>query len=181
MEQINLEVIEKGYKINFNGIDEGYLAGEEKYCSALSKGKAKSILWERVKYDGWRLFNGEEVTFLNLPVIRDKEGDKYEFEGSLKTLHQVTCIQAERLRNERLDDILKDENIKFAYIKKGGYYRPNHCGYTDNRVRAGVYTKQDAVKEARHCKQVDIVVIDINEHNSLILKEIESLNSRILQ
>ena len=37
------------------------------------------------------------------------------------------------------------EGREYFIIKRGLYYRPDNCGYTDRPILAGLYTKEDAI------------------------------------
>ncbi len=80
-----------------------------------------------------------------------------------------------------LKQIAKNKKITHCYIRKGPYYRPNHSGYTDFQSKAGVYTKEEAIKSAERCKELTIVPIDNVEHNKMIVKEVEDLMSRYIK
>jgi hypothetical protein len=170
----------KAYQIDLNRLDEGYLS-DTIMCYANNVNEAKKKLLQEVMYDNWRLkYTDEELTYLNIPVIRRKSDDKILFEGKPVTEIEMNRILYKRERNLLLENILNDVNIKYCYIKKGSYYRPNSCGYTDFKHRAGVYTKEDAVKSGKSCEELTIIPIDILEHNKMIEKEISELSSRLL-
>jgi len=82
-----------------------------------------------------------------------------------------------------LDEILKDESIKFCYIYKttGGYYRPNSCGYTGRLEDAGVYEKAEAVQDAKSCEHLRIIPIDVEKHNAHIQKRMKKLAMNKIQ
>jgi len=80
-----------------------------------------------------------------------------------------------------LNKIEKSKKITHCYIlKNGSYYRPNSCGYTEVTSRAGIYTKEDAVKRARASQELFLIPIDNAEHNKMILEEIQELSSRVI-
>jgi hypothetical protein len=174
-----MELVEKAYELNLDKISEGFL-----YSKVISYGKtpgmAKKDILQKMQYEDLKLTNGEEVTFLNMPIRRLKSCDKYNINGKIKTLlvHEEETKAEERLT--MLDKMLVDYKNGHAYIRKGSYYRPNSCGYTEFRIRAGVYTIEEAVSEAKSCDEITVVPINIKEHNELINKEIEELKSRIL-
>jgi hypothetical protein len=169
---------QKAYEINFSKIDEGYLYSET-ICYAETIGQAKSILLKEIDLAKLK-HSDEDISYLNIPVIRCKKADKFEFEGEDICLWRIEVILSERERKAKLDLLLNDDSLKFCYIKKGGYYRPNSCGYTDFRHRAGVYTKEEAVSHAKSCSDLTLIPIDIEEHNLMIQKEIDDLTTRVL-
>ena len=55
-----------------------------------SQGKAKVELMKMVEHSGFsNLVDGDEITFLNLPVRRCKRMDLFEFEGKELTMSEI--------------------------------------------------------------------------------------------
>jgi hypothetical protein len=79
-----------------------------------------------------------------------------------------------------LEKILINDSFSHCYIKKGGYYRPHSSGYTDFRHRAGIFTKEEAVKSAKSCRDLTIIPINAIEHNKMINDEIDDLKTRLI-
>jgi hypothetical protein len=178
---MKLPVIKKGYSINLDKIDVGYLYAEIA-TTAESIGKAKSQLMANPEIYGMTLKQAdEEVNYLNIPVIRCKEADIVLFEGKETKRYKISEILMERERIAKLDEILNNPEIKYCYIRKGSYYRPNSSGYTDMRYRAGVYLKKDAYNSALSCRDLTIIPIDIEEHNKMIQDEINELSTRLFK
>lgn len=176
------KLLEKAYEIDFSQIEEGYLYCE-RVCYAENRNQAKSKLLSGIRKDYETLISkktDKEVDYLTIPVIRCKEGDKYDFEGQSLTIRRIEEILSERERIKALDEILSDETIEFCYIKKGSYYRPNSCGYTDHKIFAGVYPKKEAISHARGVREIKIIPINIDEHNLMIENEINDLRSRLI-
>ena len=171
----------KAYQIDLDRLNEGYLS-DTIMCYANNINEAKSKLLKRIEGDGWQLrYTDNEITYLNIPVIRRKSDDKIMFEGMTVTKTEMNRILHKRERLLLLDNILNDANIKYCYIKKGcWYYRPYSCGYTELRHKAGVYTKEEAVNDAKRCEELKVIPIDISEHNKMIENEISELKSIIL-
>lgn len=170
----------KAYQIDLSKIEEGFLY-DTIMCYADNANQAKQILLRENRYENLILSkSNEEVNYLTIPVIRRKSDDKIIFEGQAVTEIEKNRILYKRERDLLLENILNDANIKYCYIKKGSYYRPNSCGYTDFKHRAGVYTKQEAVQSAKSCNELTIIPIDILEHNEMINIEISCLSSRLL-
>ncbi len=81
----------------------------------------------------------------------------------------------------QLTRLTKSKTVTHCYIVKGNcYYRANASGYTDEVSKAGVYTKEEAISHAEHCKELYLVPIDIREHNRIIVKEINELIQKII-
>jgi len=173
------KLLRKAYEVDLGRIEEGFLWGEV-ITHAETRGKAKLDLLSEIEGANHQ-FSGEEITYLNIPVIRCKSSDYFSFEGEEKTLRQIEEKLYERKRIEELNLILDDETIKYCYIiKRGEYYRPNSCGYTSFKHRAGVYTKKEAVNSSKSCGDLRIEPIDIEEHNKMIERESRELKEKIL-
>mgnify|MGYP003635187848 CR=1 FL=1 len=168
-------IVKKAWQIDLSRVYEGYLHSSDiKYAETRGKAKAQYCL-----YDYW-VDKHDTYTYLNLPVIRCKEADKYEFEGEYKTKWQIEEIAQKRKKVVKLENMLEDKSITHCYIKKGGYYRPGGAGYTDFRTRAGVFTIQEGVSSAKSCGELYIIPIVVEEHNKIILEEIKDLKTRLI-
>lgn len=175
-----LKIVEKAYKINHEKINEGYYL-QDLTVYADNINKAKSKLLEKIKYDDYVLrFSGELVTYLNIPVIRDPESDKIEFEGGGFTKYQIKLMKERTERLEKLNNILLDDTIKYCYIYKGGYYMSNWCGYTDFKDKAGVYSKEEAIEHSKNHQSIRVIPINIETHNAMINERINDLKSRLI-
>jgi|ERR1035437_1430430 hypothetical protein len=169
------------YELNRDKLSYGFEA-DVIFVYAKNINEAKTKLLDKVKYDGWILNQGgEELTYLNIPVRRIKKYDLFEFEDKYLSQNKIGEILKNRERNDKLDAIINDSEIKYCYIRKGAYYRPCGAGYTDFVSRAGVFTKEEAVSEAKSCQDLYIVPINIEEHNKMIETEIQDLQTRILK
>ena len=175
---MSYKLLKKVYQVDCSQIDEGYLY-DQKVSYAETRGKAKTELLKEI--EGAKIQHTlEDVTYLNIPIERYKRLDLLDFNGKEMTIGEIENHLAEEKREQKLEEILNNESIKYCYIVKSGYYRPNRCGYTDYKHRAGVYTKEEAVLEAKSCGAVRVEVIDIEEHNKRIQDEIQDLKSRII-
>jgi len=174
------KLTQKAYGINWDKIEEGdYYRGNIGHVWAENRNKAKSMLLSEIS--DYRLrFSTEEITYLNAPVVRYKKCDKYEYKGKELTIYEIEDLERETERNLKLQSIIDDDNIAYCYIRKGSYYRPNSCGYTDRIDRAGVYTKEEAVSSAKSCKELTIIPIVIEDHNKMIQYEIDEFKERLL-
>jgi hypothetical protein len=170
----------KAWGINLDKIDEAYFRNDEIVYSE-SRGKAKSMLIRKVHCEGFKTkYTREDLTFLNISVVRKKAYDLIEFEGNKITSYNIESIIKERERNKKLDDVLNDSSITHCYILKGNYYRPNYCGYTDFKHRAGVYSKADAIYHVRSVSSCWVEPINNEEHNKMINQEINELQKRLI-
>lgn len=176
----NNTIVEKAYEIVLDKLDEGFLS-DSIVCHAESLNKARKELLKKVEYDNWRLrYTGEELTYLNIPVRRKKSSDKVMFEGEVVLRYKIEGLKEERQRLQKLDELKNNPNVKYCYIKKGSYYRPNSCGYTSLRYEAGVYNKEEAIQHAKSVREISLEVVNIEEHNKMIKQKIEELQTRIL-
>lgn len=175
------QISQKAYKIDLTKIDLGF-EWAEVITHATTRGKAKAILFDEVRYDGMILkLTDAEVTFLTLPVIRSKENDLYQYGGKELTLGQIEMEKANQKRHAELDALIADKHVRYCYIKKrGSYYRPNYNGYTEFQTFAGVYNCEDAVKHARNVHEITVVPVNEKKHNKLISKRIADLKSRMI-
>ena len=175
------ELSQKAYEIDFRKIEEGYLYSPM-ITYAKTRNKAKSQLLNDAYCENVCLTGSDdEVTYITIPVVRCKESDKYHFEEKEMTLYDIEKELKERSRLSEFDRILKDKGISHCYIRKGNYYRPNSCGYTDFKHRAGTYTKEEAVSHAKSCRDIDLEIIDIVNHNNMINEEIDNLKTRLIK
>lgn len=177
-------LIEKAWKIYADDLDEPWHVPNEVFYGR-TRGKAKVQAWAAIAYDGFKNTMGEEITFLNLKLSRCKKMDRYQVGQEVLTLAEIEYRKRKKEWDEKLDAMINATPEGKAYImRKGYFYRPNNCGYTEKRTHAGVYSIQEAVQEAKGCSlhdYMDVILIDINEHNQRINKEIESLQSRLIK
>lgn len=171
----------KGYKIDLNKISEGYLYSPV-FCVAESINKAKSELVKKAKYESMTIIPGhKDITYTNIPVVRYPEADLKYFEGMFISNNEIDEILKKRKREAYFQSIIDDPNITHCYIRKhGSYYLPKACGYTQRLAFAGVYEKSDAVSHGRGCDDLQIIAINADEHNEMIIEEIETLRSRLI-
>lgn len=173
-------IVSKAYEIDLDKLDEGYLS-DSIICYAENSNKAKTKLLKQIRYDDWKLkYSSEELNYLNIPVKRKKSSDKVIFEGKEVLRCSIDELISERERVAKLDEISNNPNIKYCYIIKGSYYRPNSCGYTSLRFEAGVYPKDEAVSHAKSVRVIRLEWVDIEEHNKMINQKIAELQGRLL-
>jgi len=179
----DFKVIERGYSLDLSRIDEGYELSPYS-CHAPSKNKAKSIILKMINKDYLDLkhsYTREWITYLNIPVERDKSFDLVEFDGKHIDRSQAKYLQLKKERTAYLDDILANTDITHCYIlKHNQYYGDNYCGYTDRQVLAGVYPKADAISEAKRCDELRVRPIEIDSHNALINHFIEKIKKHLI-
>ena len=124
--------------------------------------------------------NTFKLSYLNIPVKRKKLSDKVIFEGKEVLRCSIDKLINERERVSKLDEIENNPSIKYCYIIKGSYYRPDWCGYTSLKFEAGVYPKNEAVRHAKSVREIRLECVDIEEHNKMINQKISELHGRLL-
>ena len=177
------QLVEKAWQIDLRRINQGF-----RYSAAITyadtKNLAKMQLLKKHGDDMDLLFHygRSGLTYLTIPVIRCKDADKYNFGGEIMTIPQMAEKQKEKDRIAALDLMLADKEIVYCYIiKHGKYYLPNSCGYTEQRTKAGVYPKKEAIDHARSVRELTAVPISIPEHNTMIQEAIDDLQTRLLK
>ncbi|BBI90525.1 hypothetical protein HYO65_gp133 [Tenacibaculum phage PTm1] len=186
--KLELELVSKCWELNLDKILHGdhYNIGDFTVHTDVkneNRNDAKTKIMKDIHWlCGLNLNDNDEteVTYLNIPIKRCKVGDKFLFEGEPKSKYQIEEILKERKRIDELKKFAEDNKGKFCYIQKYDYYKPNRSGYTQYRTKAGVYEVADAVDSAIKCRDLSLVLIDIDEHNKNILEEIEDLKTRLL-
>lgn len=173
----------KAWKIDTSNFAEPWFAPDDIWY-AETRGKAKKIIFDTIRHDGYQDSKFNEITFLSLNVVRAKHADKYLVNGEVKKLDRIEYDEKVEERNKKLDKLLCENPNGYAYIKKGGYYyMSGYCGYTEFRTNAGVYTLQDAIEEVKRCSLKDsmaAILIDNEEHNKLISEKIEELKKKLI-
>ena len=166
----NYPIVKKAYELDLDMFIEGYLS-DNVICYADNINQAKSKLLKAIIHDNWYLrYSGDKLSYLNIPVKRRKLSDEVMFEGEVVIRGTIERTLEERQRIAKLDEILYNENIKYCYIIKGGYYyRPNSCGYTSLRYEAGVFPKDEAVSHAKSVRELRIEWVDIEELENNLL------------
>lgn len=178
----NLQLIKRSYKIDLTRINDSYLSDSYYSCVADSLNQARSILYDKARGGGLELKSGDKLSLVNLPVVRNPVGDLYLFEGRCLSFSEISDVLFEKTRISELDSLLNNDSVSYCYIKKGSYYyRENSCGYTSNKLYAGVYIKQEAINIVKSCTSLTLIPIDIERHNSMIDAAIEDLKTRLIK
>lgn len=175
-----LPIVEKGWQILLTSIEEGYLY-DDITCRAKTRSKAKSILLNKSEVLGMQNRWGDDISYLNIPVVRCKEIDLIEYNGEIISRTAIKWNIKKEKHKKELTEILENPNITHCYIKKRGlYYRDNYCGYVEERLGAGIYTKKEACYHADGCLELTVIPIDTKEHNDYINNHINKLKNRII-
>ena len=175
-----MKIVEKAYEIDLSKIEEGYLY-DNMIEYGKTRGQAKSRLMSLASYENIALkYSNDPVTFINIPIKRCRHADKLSIDGEVMQLWKYNQIIARKARIAELEQMKLDH--EYAYImKRGTYYLPGSCGYTDYKSRAGVYTIEKAVQSAIGCEEITIVPINIEEHNKMIQSSIDDLTKNIIK
>ena len=177
------EIKQKAWCIDWSKIDEGYYySGNIDPVYANSRSKARSIFFKETNICDYQPTNMEDIEYITIPLLRDKECDKFEYKGEILSISE---IERKKLNDKRLTefrDIENDESITHCYIYKNGYYyADNHCGYVSAQNRAGIYTKKDALSSGRSCRELHIEPVNTEDHNKMVNNEIEKLKNRLIK
>lgn len=176
----SLPVIQKGWKLGANQLEEPWYY-DHLTCRADYRSKAKSIFMNMSEMDSIKNKWGDEVTFLNVPVIRCKEVDLVEFNGIQIIRSKVREEFKKQDHQNKLDNIMANPEITHCHImKRGLYYRDNSCGYVESKLGAGVYTKDYACSHAKGILELKIVPINKEEHNKYLMDHIEAIKKRMI-
>ena len=170
------------YTYDWNLVEESYLYDEIQHVVyAESRNKAKAKLLNDAQIMGVVFTHIDEPTYLNIPVKRAKEHDKYLIDGTLYTKHTYAQKLQRDDHQKDLDAILANDEIKYCFIRKRGYYYCDNCsGYTSNIEEAGRYNKEFACRECKGEMNMYAEPIDIEKYNAMLQKAIEYLKSRML-
>ncbi len=179
--KLKLQIVKKAWKIDFRKIKEGFLFCE-RICFADNVREAKKSLLNEVKYEELETLNGDDVGYLNIPVVRAKGLDVVLFDDKEIAIYEVSNILQKRKRDKELNKLLEDNGVLFCYIIKNGlYYRPSACGYTSLIEDAGIYKKEEAIEHARFCDEISLVPVFSEEHNKRIEDKIEELKTKLIK
>jgi len=176
-----MKIIKKYYKLDENQVFEGTDFFEQVVASGETRSKAKAKIASVCEDRDIHLLNGDRVTFLNAPIHRCKNIDLVEYKGETmkRFIYEARLRQEEH--NAALTKILEDNSITHCYIsKRGSYYGPNYCGYTESVLRAGVYSKHDAVAHCLNILEVNCVPIKKEQHNDRVNMEIKRLKQCLI-
>ena len=100
---MKLKIHQKAYELDLSKLSEGFLSSEI-VVHAENRNKARHLILEKVKYDGWKLYKTDEgLTYLNIPVMRCKCADKVYFEYKIVNKGEIKFI----LEKERYKKVLK--------------------------------------------------------------------------
>lgn len=168
----------KAWRLKTREISEGYHHSDD-VVYADTRGAAKSLWLSEI--EPAELMNGEEVTYLNIPVVRAKDHDRAVYDGEILKPYEIRWREIEKEKQKELYVILADPEISHCYIRKGGYYyRPNCCGYTEFKLFAGIYEKHEAAKYVSGCSELTAVPINTIEHNAYLNEHITEIQSRLI-
>lgn len=173
-----MQIIEKAWKVNLNLVEEPYWYDHLVY-HAETKGKAK--IKALIDLDSGNHINGEQIDFLNMPLVRSKEDDRVKYNGIIMYRYDVERHRRSEERRKELDSLLELDTEYYYIGKRGLFYKPDCCGYTDFQWRAGVYKKEFAVSHAKACEEIILTPVNIDEHNELIHSQIEFLQGNLIR
>ena len=172
-------IADKAWGVNCSRISEGHYYYTETVVYGETRSKAKSQLL--IELNGVELITGEDITFLNIPIIRKKEEDLYHYNNKKLTLDGIRNENLKQQRLLKFDKIMNDETIRFCYIiKNGSYYGNDMCGYYSRKINAGIYDKKEAINHAKCCDELDVIPINIEDHNKMMHEQLDKLSSKLI-
>lgn len=170
------------YTINANSLEEYYFCPDIVFYGNKSFAKREAL--RELNFAELKDKNGDDFTFITVRVKRCKSADKYLIDGKLKTAADIEYEKQKSEKKSLLEKMLSENPDCFAYIKKGGFfYGPNNSGYTDYKIKAGIYPIKDAVSECMRTSIYDNMwpeIINPEIHNKMIDSEIERLKNKLI-
>ena len=97
-------IFKKGYKIDLDRIEDTYLWCD-KCCQSDNINQARKQLLELVRFDDMKLKNGNELNYLNIPVIRAKGFDVIIYNGEKKERWRIEHELSEKERISELEQL----------------------------------------------------------------------------
>lgn len=153
-------------------------------CAQTEKLARMRALHQLMEHDVEEDKFGKPFTYISLCLKRSPEYDKFLIGGRIRSREEIDYDLKKQVRDDGFKQMLADNPNSFAYIRKGGYYyQPNHCGYTEYKSYAGVYSLQEAVRACLGMSLGDYMrpeLINVDEHNAMINKQIEGLTARLI-
>ena len=129
-----LQFAQKAWEIDFGRVEEGYMF-EKVWAYGNTVGQTKQELL--VEVEGCKNYLGEEITFLNIPIIRCKEKDKYYFEDEgdyfIQALGRMFLQIFEELKSKGSFRKLNLRENAIFYVQEMHYYfwEPEDSGWQE--------------------------------------------------
>lgn len=149
----NYPIIEKAWILDNSNLYEPYFHNcDIVYYGTRGQAKLKAI----PDNDAGKLYDGSEITFLNIKVKRYKEEDKILVNGTVIKRNKLKTIE----RSNKIKNLDKD---KFYYVQDARSYVGNAvlwhaidgCGYVTDLSKADKLSYDDIQK--MHLRETDIV------------------------
>jgi len=180
MKTTKLEITAKAWCLNTSKLKE-YWMYDIPTIFAKTRNEARQQLLKKYQHEDLFLSNGEEVDYLNIPIVRSPNNDKVLFEGEEIERYLVQYKIDLANDNALKRQLLSNSNVTHCYIKKRGqYYRPRENGYTSDVTQAGVYEKIEAVNICLDMLELKCIPIDNTQHNQRIKAEIAKLQRNLI-
>lgn len=144
-----MELIKKAWSLDLDVIDEGHFC-EDIVIYAGTKGKAKSEMMKTdVQYHKlWSI--DEEITFLNVPVIRAKNLDIVKIDNR-EMARNIAMSYLDQLEKRNKIELHSSDEFYRQHTREYsgnaiGFWALNGKGYTIDPEKAHIYTKEEVLK-----------------------------------
>ncbi len=179
-----MKTIEKAWSINSSNLNEPWFADTDNiYFGTRGQAKKKALL----DHDSMQTDSGDDLTFLNIRVKREKEYDNVIFRGEKMSKDRVNSILEKEKRNSDLDKMLKDYPKGKAFVWNGNYNQYwgwNHSGYCNDWWYAGIYDLSEAIEIVKssclsRLESVELIK-DVDEHNKKVNEKMAQIKRMLI-
>jgi hypothetical protein len=149
IEIMKLELIEKAWSLDLDAISGGHCCGEI-IVYAETRGKAKSKMMETDASDYVLNITEEDITFLNVPVIRAKNLDTVKLENK-EMVRNRAMSYLDQLEKRNKIELHSSEKFHRQHTREYlgnaiGFWALNGRGYTIDPEKAHIYTKAEVLE-----------------------------------
>ena len=178
-------MIQKAYKITVENINDEPWHYNDIVVYADSAGEAKSKgfpeFWS-ARIDDYSKYGRRErdVIYTDLKARRVSKEDKILYDGEYITRERVKQKEWVKDRDEKARKLWEENPESLAVVLAGcygSYWGANRCGY-GSYLNAGHYTTEEAyniVKGSCSSRQEEVRLLDVEEYNAIIDKEVKKL------
>lgn len=140
---MKIKILQKAWKVNAEKFNEPWYHGDITYYGTRGEARRQAI----PDNDAGALRSGEYISFITIPIIRDRENDLILFDDEKMKRYQIEG----KIRDSRIKQLPKD---KFYYVQDKRSYVGNAVlwwaldgnGYVTDLAKAHKYTYDEIVK-----------------------------------